>query len=161
MDVPDLKDLILYHTRYFTVHGIIPPEVFTTLEHTPNLHCLSRGHIQWGATDICLPRITTLSNWPRPRARNISLRTLNSFPNFVELIVQCTDNVKLTDAWEPIPGAVLLSSLSTLNLPVFALQSRCSQAHHRNGEEFFSHFPTLLSLSPPSHRLFHPTDGTV
>lgn len=107
-DMSNLKDLVLYHTGYFTLHETIPSEALITLEQT-SITRLSLGRIQWTATDISLSRITTLSIDIGHKHEALLLRTLTSFPNLEELNLQCTDHIRLPDSWEPIPTATLPS----------------------------------------------------
>ncbi|KIM29112.1 hypothetical protein M408DRAFT_306943 [Serendipita vermifera MAFF 305830] len=103
---PNLEDLVLYHTGYFTPHESIPPEALIAFEKTP-LKRLSLGRIQWCTMDVSLSGITSLSIDLGHEHEAILLRTLTSFPNLVELTLQCTDNFKVLDSWEPIPAATL------------------------------------------------------
>jgi len=106
-NMPNLKELVLYHVGYFTAHERIPSEILTKLEQMPSLHKLSFGRIHWHAPEFNLSHITTLSVDLGRGRESLLLRTLSSFPNLVELILQSTDHMLFTEGWEPAPVTTL------------------------------------------------------
>ncbi|PVG02279.1 hypothetical protein CPB86DRAFT_697789, partial [Serendipita vermifera] len=171
-DTSNLKELVLYHTGYFTLHETIPPEVLVTLQHTPNLWNLSLGRIQWDApTEFVFPNITTLSVDLGHENEALLLRTLSSFPNLSALILQCTDHIKLSDSWEPIPKATLPSlksitfdprichySLHRLDAP--ALNIITAKGFSRLSPRFLAYLPRPTAFSILRLERFNPEEDT-
>jgi hypothetical protein len=169
-DTSNLKELVLYHTGYFTLHETIPPEVLVTLQHTPNLWNLSLGRIQWNAPkEFVFPNITTLSVDLGHENEALLLRTLSSFPNLSALILQCTDHIKLTDSWEPIPKATLPSltsitfdprichySLHRLDAP--ALNTITAKGFSRLSPRFLAYLPRPTAFSTLRLERFNPEE---
>lgn len=178
VDLSILKSLSVYHTGYFTVHETIPEDVIFKLQCLPNLRDISFGRIQWYAypyaypSGIKLDKVTTLSLDLGHKHEALLMRTLASFPNLVELVLQCTDNIKITDMWEPIPKATLPSlqhisfdpricHYSLHNLYAPALNKITARQFTRLSPRFLKHLPRATTYSTLRLEQFAPDQDTA
>ncbi|KAG8763546.1 hypothetical protein FRC15_007962, partial [Serendipita sp. 397] len=104
----NIRSVMFYHTGYFTVHETLPTETLETLQTAEMLESLALGRIQWlSPSGYTLPKVTSLSIDLGHNHEALLLQSLSAFPNLIELCLECTDHVKLTDSWEPIPACTL------------------------------------------------------
>lgn len=102
-DTSSLQEVAFHHAGYFNLHETVPIEALRALQHAPYLQSLSLARIQWYNTGgVVLDSVTTLQVDLGHKHEALLSKALHSFPNLVHLDLVCTDNIKLTDSWEPV-----------------------------------------------------------